>query len=265
MHKPIRIPAARLALTATLAIALLLGAVRPAAAAQLRVAVAANFLSTLQKLAPQFMRASGNSVVVSAGSTGQLYTQITQGAPFDVFLSADTARPQRLESQGLIVPGSRFTYAVGSVVLWSPHAGAVDGGAKALTAGHYRFIGVAQPNNAPYGAAAQQVLTALGLWSRLNEDKKIVLGENITQTWQFAASGNVDMAFVALSQVIGPDGKISGSYWLPPQSMYAPIKQDAVVIKSTPNQAAALAFTHWLRTAPAAAMIIRAAGYHVAD
>ena len=153
---------------------------------------------------------------------------------------------------------------MGSLVLWSPNAGIVDGGGKALTTGHYRFIGVADPKNAPYGAAAQQVLTALGLWSRLNEDKKIVVGENITQTWQFAASGNVDMAFVALSQVIGADGRIGGSYWLPPQSMYAPINQDAVILKSTPNRAAAQAFAHWLRTAPAAAMIIRAAGYHVA-
>ncbi|MGH8144200.1 MAG: molybdate ABC transporter substrate-binding protein, partial [Steroidobacteraceae bacterium] len=117
----------------------------------------------------------------------------------------------------------------------------------------------------PYGAAAQQVLTALGLWGRLNPDKKIVVGENITQTWQFAASGNVDMSFVALSQVIGPDGKIGGSWWMPPQSMYPPINQDAVILASTPSKAAAQTFTHWLRTAPAAAAIIKAAGYHVAE
>jgi molybdate transport system substrate-binding protein len=237
----------------------------PAAAAQLHVAVAANFLGTLQKLAPAYAHATGDTLVPSAGATGQLYAQITQGAPFDVFLSADAERPQRLEAQRLIVPGSRFTYAVGAVVLWSPRALAVRGGGGTLRAGGYRFIGIANPKDAPYGAAAQQVLTALGLWSRLNQDKKIVVGENITQTWQFAASGNVDMSFVALSQVIGPDGKISGSYWLPPQSMYAPINQDAVIVSSTPNKAAAQAFMHWLRTAPAAAAIIHAAGYRTAE
>jgi len=250
------------------ALALVLAAwlpARSAAAAQLHIAVAANFLGTLRKLAPLFAHASGDTLLPSAGSTGQLYIQITQGAPFDVFLSADAARPQRLQSQGLIVAGSRFTYAVGTVVLWSPRAGAIAGGGKTLRAGGYRFIGVANPKNAPYGAAAQQVLTALGLWIRLNQDKKIVVGEDITQTWQFAASGNDDMSFVALSQVIGPDGKISGSYWLPPRSMYQPIDQDAVILSSTPNKAAAQAFTHWLRTAPQAAAIIRAAGYHTAD
>ncbi|MGH8142995.1 MAG: molybdate ABC transporter substrate-binding protein [Steroidobacteraceae bacterium] len=254
------------ALPGTLLLLLGLGlAARPAAAAQLHVAVAANFLGTLQQLAPAFERASGDTLVPSAGATGQLYAQITQGAPFDVFLSADAARPQRLEAQRMIVPGSRFIYAVGAVVLWSPRAGVVQDGAQTLRAGGYRFIGIANPKDAPYGAAAQQVLTALGLWGRLNQDKKIVVGENITQTWQFAASGNVDMAFVALSQVIGAGGRISGSWWLPPQSMYAPIDQDGVILSSTPNKAAAQRFTHWLRTAPAAAAIIKAAGYHLAD
>ncbi|HEX4023244.1 MAG TPA: molybdate ABC transporter substrate-binding protein [Steroidobacteraceae bacterium] len=238
---------------------------RPVSAAQLHVAVAANFLGTLQKLAPAFARATGNTVVPSAGATGQLYAQITQGAPFDVFLSADTERPQRLQAQHLIVAGSRFTYAVGTVVLWSPRAGAVHGGGEALRAGGFRYIGVANPKDAPYGAAAQQVLTALGLWNRLNQDKKIVVGENITQTWQFAASGNVDMAFVALSQLIDASGKIGGSYWLPPQSMYQSIDQDGVILASSHNQGAAQAFTRWLRTAPAAAAIIKAAGYHLAD
>jgi len=234
-----------------------------AAAAQLHIAVAANFLGTLEKLAPLFAHASGDTLLPSAGSTGQLYTQITQGAPFDVFLSADAARPQRLQSQGLTVAGSRFTYAIGTVVLWSPRAGAVAG--RTLREGGYRFIGIANPANAPYGAAAQQVLTALGLWSRLNQDRKIVVGESITQTWQFAASGNDDMSFVALSQVIRPDGSISGSHWLPPQSMYRPIDQDAVILSSSPNRTAAQAFTHWLRTAPQAAAIIRAAGYRTDD
>jgi molybdate transport system substrate-binding protein len=245
--------------------ALLLGgaglAARPAAAEQLQVAVAANFLGTLQKLADSYRHTSADTLSLSSGSTGQLYAQIRQGAPFDLFFSADTQRPQLLESQGLGVAGSRFTYALGTLVLWSARAGEVDRSGRVLQRGGYRFIAVADAHNAPYGAAAQQVLTALGLWDRLNHDRKIVVGSNITQTWQFAASGNADMAFVALSQVIGADGRISGSYWLPPQSDYQPIAQDALILSRTPRRAAAEAFEHWLRSSGAAAQIIRSAGY----
>ena len=243
-------------LTALLALPIL-----PAAGAQLQVAVAANFLATLQALAPQFAQASGDTLLLSAGSTGQLYAQIKQGAPFDMFLSADTERPALLQSQGLTVSGSRFTYATGTLVLWSPHAGVVDSAGRVLTAGHYHFIALSDPATAPYGTAARQVLNALGLWNRLEQAKQIILGENVTQTWQFAASGNVDMAFVALSQVLGADGRVSGSYWEPPQSLYTPIDQDAVVLAHSPKRAAALAFAHWLRTDPAALATIKAAGY----
>ena len=232
----------------------------PAAADELRIAVAANFLGTLQQLAPQYTQATGDQLVLSAGSTGQLYTQIKQGAPFDVFLSADAARPKLLQSQGLILAASRFTYARGTLALWSPHAGVVDADGEVLRTGHYRFLSVADPHNAPYGAAARQVLTAMGLWTRLNQSRQIVLGEDITQTWQFVDSGNADMGFVALSQIIGA-GKARGSYWLPPQSMYAPIEQDAVALAHSSKPARAQAFMRWLRTAPAALAIIRAAGY----
>jgi molybdate transport system substrate-binding protein len=249
-----------LLLAATLAAALAL----PAAAEQLNVAVAANFFGTLQKLAPKFEQASGNQLLLSSGSSGQFYTQIREGAPFDVLLSADTDRPRQLEADGLGVAGSRFTYATGTLVLWSPKAGVVDRDGKVLRSGSYRMIGIAEPRNAPYGAAAQQVLAALGLWDKLNQDKKLAVGENINQAWQFAATGNVDMAFVALSQVSNGD-VIAGSYWLPPQSMYAPLDQDALILARTAKRAAAEAFLNWLRTDPQAIATIKAAGYHVRE
>jgi molybdate transport system substrate-binding protein len=250
-----------------LAAALLLVAVSvavPASAEQINVAVAANFFGTLQKLAPKFEQASGNQLLLSSGSSGQFYSQIREGAPFDVLLSADTDRPRQLEADGLGVAGSRFTYATGTLVLWSPTAGVVDRDGKVLRDGRYRMIGIAEPRNAPYGAAAQQVLTALGLWDKLNQDKKLAVGENINQAWQFAATGNVDMAFVALSQV-GSGEVIAGSYWLPPQSMYSPLDQDAVILTRTSKRPAAEAFLNWLRKDPEAMATIKAAGYHLRE
>ncbi|MGC2461014.1 MAG: molybdate ABC transporter substrate-binding protein [Steroidobacteraceae bacterium] len=235
-----------------------------ARAEDLDIAVAANFYGTLQRLAPKFEQAGGNRLLLSSGASGQFYTQIREGAPFDVLLSADSDRPKQLETEGLAVAGSRFTYAIGTLVLWSPKAGVVDRDGKVLRAGAYRMLGIADPRNAPYGAAAQQVLTALGLWDKLNQDKKLAIGENINQAWQFAATGNVDMAFVALSQV--SDGKmISGSYWLPPQTLYAPLNQDAVILTRTSKRPAAEAFLKWLRQDPKAVATIKAAGYHVKE
>jgi molybdate transport system substrate-binding protein len=246
-------------------LALLCAWALPAAAGELNIAVAANFLSTLQKLAPQFEQVRGDKLVLSSGSSGQFLTQIEQGAPFDVFLSADSDRPKRLDAEGLAVAGSRFTYAIGTLVLWSPKTGVVDAQGKVLQAGQYRFIALADPRSAPYGAAAQQVLTALGLWDKLNQDKRIVLGESITQAWQFAATGNVDLAFVALSQVAAADGTVSGSHWLPPQSMYSRIDQQAVILAHSAKRAAAERFMKWLRTDPSALAAIKTAGYRTAD
>jgi molybdate transport system substrate-binding protein len=246
-------------------IALLVVGVMPALPADLHVAVAANFTAPLQKLAPMFEQASGNKLIISPGASGQLYAQIKQGAPFDVFLSADTDKPRLLESEGLSVPDSRFIYAVGSLVLWSPRPDLVDGNGRILKSQSYHFIGVANPQTAPYGTAAQQVLTQLDLWDRLNREHRIVIGENITQAWQFAATGNAELAFVALSQVLGEDGRISGSSWRVPQSMYDPIEQAAVIIAGTHQQAAAAAFVTWLGTDPAALAAIRAAGYRTAN
>src|ERR1700674_4900892 len=168
--------------------AVLLPVALSAGGEQLNVAVAANFFGTLQKLAPKFEQASGNQLLLSSGSSGQFYTQIREGAPFDVLLSADADRPKQLEADGLGVAGSRFRYARGALVLWSPKADFVDRAGKVLRGGRYRMIGIADPRNAPYGAAAQQVLTSLGLWDRLNQDRKLAVGENINQAWQFAAT-----------------------------------------------------------------------------
>ena len=244
--------------------ALLMAAALAARAEDLNVAVAANFLGTLQKLAPKFEQASGQHLRLSSGSSGQFYAQIREGAPFDVLLSADSERPKQLQAEGLAVAGSRFTYAIGTLVLWSPKAGRVDHDGQVLRGGGYRMIGIAEPRNAPYGAAAQQVLAALGLWDQLNHDKKLAVGENINQAWQFAVTGNVNMAFVALSQV-SSDGVIAGSYWLPPQSLYTPLEQDAVILTHTSKRPAAEAFLNWLRKDPEAIATIKAAGYHVTE
>lgn len=235
-----------------------------AGAADLHVAVAANFSAPLQRLAVRYGQSTGNHLIISAGSSGQLYTQIKQGAPFDVFLSADTAKPEQLERDGLALAGTRCIYAVGTLVLWSPQPGRVDGAGAVLGTRRYRLLGIANPDTAPYGSAARQVLSHLGLWDRLNQEHRIVTGENITQTWQFASTGNAEMAFVALSQVIGADGRIQGSSWLPPQSLYDPIEQGAVALAGTPEPAAASAFLTWLRTDAGALDLIHAAGYHTA-
>src|ERR1700676_3257340 len=244
--------------------AVLLPVALSAGAEQLNVAVAANFFGTLQKLAPKFEQASGNQLLLSSGSSGQFYTQIREGAPFDLLLSADTDRPRQLEADGLGVAGSRFTYATGTLVLWSPKAAVVDRDGKVLQSGSYRMIGIAEPRNAPYGAAARQVLTSLSLWDKLNHDKKLAVGENINQAWQFASTGNVDMAFVALSQVSN-GGVIAGSYWLPPQSLYSPLDQDAVILTRTSKRATAEALLAWLRKDPDAIATIKAAGYQVKE
>jgi molybdate transport system substrate-binding protein len=249
-------------LAAQLLVGLLVAASLVVRADELNVAVAANFYGALQELAPRFEQATGNKLVLSSGSSGQFYTQIKQGAPFDVLLSADSERPKQLEAEGLAVTGSRITYAIGTLVLWSPQSQMVDSEGKVLFNRQYRMIGIADPVTAPYGAAAEQVLKGLGIWEKLNRDKQIAFGENITQAWQFASTGNADMAFVALSQVT--DGKIiSGSYWIPPQSLYTSIDQDAVVIARTTKRQTAQAFLSWLRRDPQAIAIIKAAGYRV--
>lgn len=236
-----------------------------ARADELHIAVAANFLGTLQKLAPAFEKSSGHTLVLSGGASGQIYQQITHGAPFDIFLSADSERPQKLETENLAVPGSRFTYAIGKLVLWSPRAGVVDDRGAVLERGDYRFIAIANPANAPYGAAARQVLEHLRLWDTLNAGRKLVTGESIAQALQYVISGNAQLGFVALSQVRGESGQIEGSWWYPPQNLYERLDQDAVILRRTRNIEAARAFMRWLRSDAEVRKTILAAGYDLAE
>tara|TARA_Y100001951_G_scaffold96007_1_gene94152 strand:+ start:2611 stop:3363 length:753 start_codon:yes stop_codon:yes gene_type:complete len=225
---------------------------------EVKVAVAANFTAPMQAIAPEFEKATGHKLVAAFGATGQFYAQIRNGAPFEVFLAADDSTPGKLESEGLTVEGSRFTYAIGGLVLWSAAADYLDGSAAALKAGQFKHLSIANPKAAPYGLAATQVLDKLGLSEALRG--KLVEGQNITQAHQFVSSGNAELGFVALSQVY-KDGKISsGSAWIVPGDMYEPIKQDAVILKPGANNPAASALVDYLK-GPEAARIIESFGY----
>lgn len=226
---------------------------------ELRVAVASNFRQAMEALAGEFESETGHRITVIAGSTGKHYAQIVNGAPFDAFLAADAERPLRLEREQRIVPGSRFTYAVGKLVLWSPQEGFVDPEGFVLTGGAFDHLAIANPPLAPYGAAARQVLESLGLWEQLGG--KLVRGENIGQTFQFVVSGNADLGFVARAQLEAPGRAFGGSAWEPPQSLYSPIEQQAVLLRGT---AAGRDFLAWLQTDEARALI-RAYGYDVPD
>jgi molybdate transport system substrate-binding protein len=225
-----------------------------ACAEDVRVAGAANFAAPLQVLGEAFTRQSGHRVVASVGSTGKFYAQIRHGAPFDVLLSADGETPRRLEEERAAVAGTRFTYALGRLVLWSAADNIVDARGEVLRTARFRKLAIANPKLAPYGAAAQQAMTKLGVWSALQE--RLVQGENIAQTFQFVASGNAELGFVALSQLAG---ERKGSRWLVPAELHAPIRQDAVLLKQGP---AARAFLDFLRSATARERI-RAYGYEL--
>ncbi|MDA8092714.1 MAG: molybdate ABC transporter substrate-binding protein [Betaproteobacteria bacterium] len=229
-----------------------------ARAGEVRVAAAADFVPTLTVLAQGFEKATGNRVLISMGSTGKLYAQISNGAPFDVFLSADAKTPKRLVAEGFAVNGSRFTYAVGRLVLWSALPAEVDAHGAVLARGGFSHLAIANPATAPYGAAARQVLAGLGLWHRLAG--RIVDGENVGQTFQFVASGNAELGFVALAQVRAEAGAYHGSYWQVPQTLYRPLRQQAVLLTAGAGNPAAVAFYRFLRSAPARS-VIEAAGY----
>ena len=243
-----------------LRVALLFVAVSAAGAhaADAQVAVAANFAGPASRLADQFAKGSAHRVLITSGSTGKFYAQITSGAPFDVLLSADDATPNRLEQQKLAVAGSRFTYAIGRLVLWSARPALVDDRGEILRTGEFRRLAMANPRLAPYGAAARQAMEKLGVWSALQG--RLVQGENIAQTLQFVSSGNAELGFVALSQVKEGDKPVKGSYWLVPSSLYEPIMQDAVLLARGEQNAAALAFLEFLRSRAARA-VIGAYGY----
>lgn len=225
------------------------------AADEIHVAAASNFRDAMKALASQFEQVSEHEVILIFGSTGKQFAQIRNGAPYDAFLSADSRRPELLEREGLAVPGSRFTYAVGRLVLWSPQAGYVDPGGKILERGDFRHLAIANPNLAPYGTAAREALQALGLWNQLGP--RLVRGENIGQAFQFVSSGNAQLGLVAWSQLRRNDATIEGSYWLVPARYYSPIEQQAVLLRDT---VAARTFMSFIRS-DESAKIIRAHGY----
>jgi molybdate transport system substrate-binding protein len=229
------------------------------APAQALVAVAANFAEVVQRLQPLFEAQTGHRLLATTGSTGKLYAQISAGAPFDVLLSADTATPARLAREGNAISGSRFTYAVGRLALWSASPGVVaSDGSTTLKAGAFRHLAIANPDLAPYGVAARQVLQATGMWAALQP--RLVMGQNIGQTHSMVATGAAELGFVALSAVQRPGVAPSGSRWLVPQALYAPLQQDAVLLRHGAANPAARAWLAFLRT-PAAQQVIEAHGY----
>ena len=227
-------------------------------AEQVQVAVAANFTAPLQAIAAEFEQDTGHRVLASFGATGQLYAQIQHGAPFEVFLSADASTPAKLDSDGLGVSGSRFTYAIGSLVLWSANPSYLDGSSAALMANQYQHLAMANPKAAPYGLAAREVLETLGLSAAVKG--KLVEGQSISQTHQFIATGNAELGFVALSQVF-KDGQLTGgSAWMVPAELHTPIKQDGLILNKGEHNPAANALLAYLKSAKAA-QIIRSYGY----
>lgn len=231
----------------------LLAFAQGAAADQVKIAVAANFTDVAKQLAPLFKSATGHDAVISFGSTGKLYSQIENGAPFEVFLAADTKRPAKAENEGLAVKGSLFTYALGKLVLWSETPNLFGDAEQYLKAATFDRLAIANPKTAPYGLAAQQVLTHLNIYASIKP--KLVMGDSIAQTFQFAATGNAQAAFVAYSQVKAWQHK-GGSEWLVPDSYYAPIAQAAVLLKKGEANPAAGAFMAFLKSDAAHKVIL---------
>lgn len=230
-----------------------------AGAAEVRVAVAGNFAEVMGELAAAFEARTGHRAVLSAASTGKHYAQIVQGAPFDVFFAADARHPERLERDGRAVAGTRFTYAIGAIVLWSPRPGLVDAQGQVLKTGGFRFLAIANPALAPYGRAAEEMLRKWGLWEGLQD--RLVRGQTITQAYQFVKTGNAELGFVALSQVKRPGKAAEGSWWRVPQALHSPIEQQVVLLRDTPPARALLEFVR----GDAALKIIRAYGYTLGD
>lgn len=240
-------------------LAALLALVVPASAfaAETQVAVAANFTEPAKEIAAAFQKATGNTAVLSFGSSGAFYTQMTRGAPFEVFLSADADRPKKAEQDGIGVPASRFTYAVGRLVLYSATPGLVDDAGAVLKTGKFAHLSIADPTAAPYGLAAVQTMQKLGVAEALAS--KIVRGSSITQAYQFVATGAAELGFVAQAQVINVAG---GSRWLVPATLHQPIDQQAILLRTGVRNPAAAAFTKFLK-GPEAIAIIKRYGYEV--
>lgn len=221
---------------------IVVGCAGPADAEEVTVAVAANFLPAFRAITIEFEQATEHRITTIAGASGKFYSQITHGAPFDVFFSADQERPQRLEEEGAAVKGSRFTYAIGRLILWSPDAALVTG-EQTLRSAPFNHLAMANPQVAPYGVAARQVMMKLGLWDQLQS--RIVHGESLGQTMGFITSGNAELGFIALSQALDPAITQAGSRWDIPLDLYDPINQDVVLLtkgRSNPGAEALLVF-----------------------
>ncbi|OQW34061.1 MAG: molybdate ABC transporter substrate-binding protein [Nitrospira sp. SG-bin1] len=233
--------------------------VTPALADQALVAVAANFIPPFRELAIEFETTTGHTLRVAAGSSGNFYSQIKNGAPFDVFLSADGERPKLLEEEGLGVKESRFTYAIGRLVLWSPNLDLMKG-EQTLRSEHFKHLAIANPKTAPYGVAAIQTMQKLGVWEKVRP--RIVMGENLGQTMGFIESGNAELGFVALSQVIDPNIKHKGARWDVPKHLHEPIRQDVILLTKSQQNPAAKALMEFLGS-PTAQAIIERYGYEL--
>jgi molybdate transport system substrate-binding protein len=227
----------------------------PALAADAQVVVAANFTGPAKEIAAAFKAATGNTAVLTFGSSGQIYTQMAHGAPYEVFLSADADRPKKAEQDGLGVPSTRFTYAIGRLVLYSASPGQVDANGAVLKTGRFNKLSIADPAAAPYGLAAIQAMRKMGVYDALKP--KIVQGSSIAQAYQFVQTGAAELGFVARSQVINQPG---GSRWLVPAAMHAPIDQQAILLHTGEKNPAAKAFMTFLKS-PAAIAIIKRYGY----
>jgi molybdate transport system substrate-binding protein len=225
---------------------------------EVTVAVAANFAGPLAKIGGGFTAATGHTLRVSSGATGKFYSQIVSGAPFEVLIAADDETPRRLIAEGYAQAGSQFTYALGKLVLWSAQPGYVDDQGAVLAAGRFSKLAVANPKLAPYGAAGLEVIQALGLAQAITP--RLVTAESIAQAYQFVATGNAELGFVALSQVAVPGKPVTGSYWKVPAHLHTEIRQDAVLLQTGARNAAAAALLAYLKS-PAAKAVIQAHGY----
>jgi len=227
-------------------------------AAEVNVAVAANFTGPMERIGPEFEKATGHKLSVSYGTVGKFYSQIKNGAPFEVLVSADDETPTRLEKDGLAIPESRFTYAIGKLVLWSAKPGFVDDKGDVLKRGEFQHIAVANPKLAVYGAAAVEAMKKTGVYDRV--EPRFVLGENITQAYQFTTTGNAELGFVALSQIYKDGQYVTGSYWMVPTNLYPQIRQDAILLAKGRGNPAADALLTYLKSEPAR-KVIKSYGY----
>ncbi|MES2258942.1 MAG: molybdate ABC transporter substrate-binding protein [Pseudomonadota bacterium] len=225
---------------------------------EVQVAVAANFTAPMKEIAVQFEHDTGHKAVATFGSTGKFYAQIKNGAPFEILLAADDETPAKLEKEGASVAGTRFTYAIGKLVLWSAQAGVVDDKGDVLKKGTYEHLSIANPKLAPYGLAAVEALQKLNLWATI--EPKLVLGESIAQAHQFIVSGAAPLGFIAMSQVYEGGKLKSGSAWVVPGNLYNPIRQDAVILDKGKSKPAAEAFLKYLK-GDKARSVIRSYGY----